>query len=136
MGILNRGGSKNAEKRANGYRKPARYSAFDLVRHGLLGEDWPLAWRVYDLRPSYDVVIVGGGVHGLATAYYLAANHGITNVAVLEKGYIGSGTPAMSLMIVLQPAVQLRTWPARIVPRFVRTTVMRSPVRSSPVTSV
>jgi sarcosine oxidase subunit beta len=43
------------------------------------------------LRDSYDVVIVGGGVHGLAAAYYLAANHGITNVAVLDKGYIGSG---------------------------------------------
>jgi sarcosine oxidase, subunit beta len=68
-----------------------RYSAFSLITHGLLGRDWPPAWRQHPLRDSYDVVIVGGGVHGLAAAHYLAANHGITNVAVLEQGYIGSG---------------------------------------------
>jgi sarcosine oxidase, subunit beta len=94
------GGKLDRSGLPNGYRKPARYSAFDLVRHGLLGEDWPLAWRAYDLRPSYDVVIVGGGVHGLATAYYLAANHGITNVAVLEKGYIGSGGSGRNTAII------------------------------------
>jgi len=48
-------------------------------------------WRRHDLKPRYDVVIIGGGVHGLAAAYYLAANHGISNVAVLDKGYIGGG---------------------------------------------
>jgi sarcosine oxidase subunit beta len=48
-------------------------------------------WRRHDLKPSYDAVIIGGGVHGLAAAYYLAANHGISNVAVLDKGYIGGG---------------------------------------------
>src|SRR6478736_5880792 len=48
-------------------------------------------WRRHELEPVYDVVIIGGGVHGLATAYYLAANHGISNVAVLDKGYIGGG---------------------------------------------
>jgi sarcosine oxidase, subunit beta len=68
-----------------------RYSAASLVSHGLLRQDWGRAWRAHDLRASYDVVIIGGGVHGLAAAYYLAAGHGITNVAVLEKGYIGSG---------------------------------------------
>ncbi|MEJ7742626.1 MAG: FAD-dependent oxidoreductase [Nocardioidaceae bacterium] len=52
---------------------------------------WPPAWRAHEPRRGYDVVIVGGGIHGLATAYYLASNHGITNVAVLEKSYIGSG---------------------------------------------
>ena len=77
--------------RKNGYRKPARYSAFDLIRHGLSGSDWQRAWRKHDLQPSYDVVVVSGGVHGLATAYYLAKEHGITDVAVLNKGYIGSG---------------------------------------------
>jgi len=69
----------------------ARYSAFSLLRHGLSRAPWPRAWREHDLRRSYDVVIIGGGVHGLATAYYLAANHGIRNVAVLDKGYLGGG---------------------------------------------
>jgi sarcosine oxidase subunit beta len=68
-----------------------KYSAFSLVKHGLLRQGWRPAWRQRDLRDRYDVVIVGGGVHGLAAAYYLAANHGITNVAVLDKGYIGGG---------------------------------------------
>jgi len=71
--------------------RPARYSALGLVRHGLTGEDWPRAWRVHDLAPAYDVVIIGAGVHGLATAYHLAARHGITRVAVLDKGYVGGG---------------------------------------------
>ncbi|MDQ3946105.1 MAG: FAD-dependent oxidoreductase [Actinomycetota bacterium] len=57
----------------------------------MTGEDWPRAWRVHDLATAYDVVIVGAGVHGLATAYHLAARHGITRVAVLDKGYVGGG---------------------------------------------
>src|SRR5215472_17174156 len=72
-------------------RYPARYSAADLFRRGLVNEAWPPAWQQQPMKGSYDVVIVGGGVHGLAAAYYLAANHGITDVAVLDKGYMGSG---------------------------------------------
>ncbi len=79
---------------------PARHSAFGLFRRGLTGKAWPRAWRSHPLAPSYDVVIVGGGVHGLATARYLAANHGITRVAVLEKGYIGSGGSGRNTAII------------------------------------
>ena len=68
------------------------YSAYTLLKNALTGNrDWKPAWRKPDPKPSYDVVIIGGGGHGLSTAYYLAKEHGITNVAVLEKGYLGSG---------------------------------------------
>jgi sarcosine oxidase, subunit beta len=70
------------------------------VRHGLRGRPWPRAWRAPDLRDAYDVVIVGAGVHGLATAYYLAARWGITNVAVLDKGYVGGGGSGRNTAIV------------------------------------
>jgi sarcosine oxidase, subunit beta len=69
----------------------ARYSALALLRHGVVGGAWPAAWRTHDLERRYQVVVIGGGVHGLATAYYLARNHGITDVAVLDKGYLGGG---------------------------------------------
>ncbi len=84
----------------NVYVKPARYSALGLLRHGLTDSDWQRAWRAHDLEDSYDVVIVGGGVHGLATAYYLAKEHGITDVAVLDKGYIGSGGSGRNTAII------------------------------------
>ena len=70
----------------------AEYSAFSLLRNAFSGNrDWKPAWRKPDPKPFYDVVIIGGGGHGLSTAYYLAKEHGITNVAVLEKGWLGSG---------------------------------------------
>jgi sarcosine oxidase subunit beta len=81
----------NGRQRSRGVVYPARYSAAGLLRRGLRHQDWPPAWSPHAMKPSYDVVIVGGGVHGLAAAYYLAANHGITDVAVLDKGYIGAG---------------------------------------------
>src|SRR6266702_6393233 len=81
-------------------RRPARYSALQLLRRGLRHDDWPRIFHHHDLAPSYDVVIIGAGVHGLATAHYLAANHGITNVAVLDKGYIGGGGSGRNTAIV------------------------------------
>lgn len=68
-----------------------RYSAFGLLRHGVTGEPWSRVFEPVDLRSTYDVVIIGAGVHGLATAYYLASRHGLFNVAVLDKGYLGGG---------------------------------------------
>ena len=81
-------------------RKPARYSAAGLIWRGLRKKDWPRVWREPEWKSSYEVVIVGGGVHGLATAYYLAANHGITDVAVLDKSYLGSGGSGRNTAIV------------------------------------
>ena len=70
----------------------AEYSALSLLTNALKGnQDWKPAWRKPEPKASYDVIIIGGGGHGLSTAYYLAKEHGITNVAVLEKGWLGSG---------------------------------------------
>jgi sarcosine oxidase subunit beta len=78
-----------------------RYSIFSLVRNALSHhENWEEAWRSPEPRPEYDVIIVGGGGHGLATAYYLAKEHGVTNVAVLEKGWIGGGNTGRNTTIV------------------------------------
>ncbi|MBD2763732.1 MULTISPECIES: sarcosine oxidase subunit beta family protein [Bacteria] len=66
----------------------------------LLPDHPDFLWRNPDPKPSYDVVIVGGGGHGLATAYYLAKHHGITNVAVLEKGWLGGGNMARNTTII------------------------------------
>ncbi|MGG2479047.1 FAD-dependent oxidoreductase, partial [Rhizobium sp. BR5] len=78
-----------------------RYSAFSIFKNGLFGNmAWKPAWRDVSPKPHYDVIIVGGGGHGLATAYYLAKEFGITNVAVLEKNYIGSGNVGRNTTII------------------------------------
>jgi len=78
-----------------------RYSIFSLARNALnYHEDWQQVWRSPDPKPEYEVVIVGGGGHGLATAYYLAKEHGITNVAVLEKGWLGGANTGRNTTIV------------------------------------
>lgn len=78
-----------------------RYSIFSLAANALTGHrHWQPAWRDAAPKQSYDVIIIGGGGHGLATAHYLAKNHGITNVAVLERGWIGSGNAGRNTTII------------------------------------
>ena len=77
------------------------YSALNLFRRGLGGhKSWTRAWRDPAPKSHYDVIIIGGGGHGLATAYYLAKVHGIKNVAVLERGWIGGGNTGRNTTIV------------------------------------
>ena len=78
-----------------------RYSIFALLRNAISRHrDWPPLWRHPDPKPRYSVVIVGGGGHGLATAYYLAKEHGITDVAVLEKGWLGGGNTGRNTTVI------------------------------------
>ena len=78
-----------------------KFSLFNLLKQGLSGNaGWPRQWRDPEPKAAYDVVIVGAGGHGLATAYYLAKEHGIRNVAVLEKGWLGGGNTGRNTTII------------------------------------
>jgi sarcosine oxidase subunit beta len=78
-----------------------RYSGLRVIREGLRGNTgWTRVWRDPAPKDEYDAVVIGGGGHGLSTAYYLARNHGITRVAVLEKGYLGGGNIGRNTTIV------------------------------------
>jgi len=97
-----------------------KYSALSLVYEALRGNaDWKPAWRDAQPKAEYDVIIVGGGGHGLATAHYLAKEHGLSNVAVLEKGWIGSGNAGRNTTIIrsnylLTPNIQFYEWSMKL----------------------
>lgn len=76
------------------------FSAFSLLSHALSGRAWPRQWRAAEPAEAYDVVVVGGGGHGLATAFYLAKEHGLRRVAVLEKSWLGGGNTGRNTTIV------------------------------------
>lgn len=78
-----------------------KYSIYTLTKNALSNHElWPVAWRTRSLKPQYDVVIIGGGGHGLATAYYLAKKFNIKNIAVLERGWLGGGNTGRNTTIV------------------------------------
>lgn len=78
-----------------------RYSIFSLARNAAnYHKDWGPAWRSPEPKSEYDVIIIGAGGHGLATAYYLAKNHNVTNVAVLEKSWLGGGNTGRNTTII------------------------------------
>ena len=78
-----------------------KYSIFSLIKNALSGhENWQRAWRDPEPKKEYDAIIIGGGGHGLATAYYLAKKHKLTNIAVVEKGWIGGGNTGRNTTII------------------------------------
>ncbi len=78
-----------------------RFSGVRLLAEALRGQrGWKPHWRKAEPRPAYDVIVIGGGGHGLSTAYYLAKNHNIRNVAVIERGALGQGNVGRNTTIV------------------------------------
>ena len=79
----------------------AHFSFSNLVRKAIgADKDWPQQWAKPEPKSDYDVIIIGAGGHGLGAAYYLAREHGITNVAVVEKGWLGGGNTARNTTII------------------------------------
>jgi sarcosine oxidase subunit beta len=77
------------------------YSGWSVLRQGLAAQrGWQTAWRDAQPQSRYDAIVVGGGGNGLATAYYLAKNHGLRNVAVLERGWIGGGNTGRNTTVI------------------------------------
>ncbi len=78
-----------------------RFSLLSLLRQSFAhNTGWPEQWRSPEPKAAYDAVIIGGGGHGLATAYYMAAEHGMRNIAVVEKGWIGGGNTGRNTTII------------------------------------
>ena len=78
-----------------------KYSIFSLAKNALSGhKEWPKMWRSPEPREFYDVIIIGGGGHGLGAAYYLAKEHGLKNIAVIEKGWLGGGNTGRNTTII------------------------------------
>ena len=78
-----------------------KYSIFNIIKNSLSNnEKWKKMWRSPDPRKFYDIIIVGGGGHGLGTAYYLAKEHGLKNIAVIEKGWLGGGNTGRNTTII------------------------------------
>jgi len=78
-----------------------KYSIFSLIKNAFSNhQNWEVAWKDPEPKKEYDVIIIGGGLHGLATAYYLAKNHNIHNIAVVEKGWIGGGNAGRNTTII------------------------------------
>ena len=78
-----------------------KYSIFSIAKNALKGhKDWPKMWRSPEPREFYDVILIGGGGHGLGTAYYLAKEHGLKNIAVIEKGWLGGGNTGRNTTII------------------------------------
>ena len=78
-----------------------QFSLASLAAQAFKGhQDWPEQWRSPEPKRAYDVIIVGAGGHGLATAYYMAKEHGVANIAVLEKGWLGGGNTGRNTTIV------------------------------------
>jgi heterotetrameric sarcosine oxidase beta subunit len=93
--------TRNLESRYLGRIASMRYSIFNLFRQALRNHrEWQPAWRDATPKEQYDVIVVGGGAHGLATAYYLAKVHNIKRVALLEKSWIGSGNAGRNTTII------------------------------------